>query len=277
MPKILLIEDDRNILTGLIDNLSMEGYQIETASDGNLGLQLAEKEGIDLIILDVMLPGMGGFDVCRRLKEKGNKTPIIILSARGQESDKVLGLELGADDYVSKPFSPNELMMRVKAVLRRTARAEPEGIKFGQIAIDFTRYEVTKNGKGIKLTAISAGDYKLELAPWAPLTAEAKARLKGEVDAVYQGFTAAVARGRGVPVADVRGGYGKGRSLRAIEALAAGLIDGIETVPHLLARLARGERMARTARVAASEPAPIPLVADDVAALDRALALYAHV
>ena len=153
MPKILLIEDDRNILTGLIDNLSMEGYQIETASDGNLGLQLAEKEGIDLIILDVMLPGMGGFDVCRRLKEKGNKTPIIILSARGQESDKVLGLELGADDYVSKPFSPNELMMRVKAVLRRTARAEPEGIKFGQIAIDFTRYEVTKNGKGIKLTA----------------------------------------------------------------------------------------------------------------------------
>jgi len=131
--------------------------------------------------------------------------------------------------------------------------------------------------EGIKLTAISAGDYKLELAPWAPLTAEAKARLKGEVDAVYQGFTAAVARGRGVPVADVRGGYGKGRSLRAIEALAAGLIDGIETVPHLLARLARGERMARTARVAASEPAPIPLVADDVAALDRALALYAHV
>lgn len=153
MAKILIIEDDRNILTGLVDNLSMEGYQVETASDGNLGLQLAGKEGIDLIILDVMLPGMGGFDVCRRLKEKGNKTPIIILSARGQESDKVLGLELGADDYVSKPFSPNELMMRVKAVLRRTSRPEPQGVKFGQIAVDFTKYEVLKGGKEIKLTA----------------------------------------------------------------------------------------------------------------------------
>src|SRR5688572_7060960 len=102
MSTILVIEDDQSILTGLVDNLTMEGYRTFTAADGKAGLKLAEDSGPDLIILDVMMPGMDGFEVLRRLREKAVKTPVIILSARGQESDKVLGLELGADDYVSK-------------------------------------------------------------------------------------------------------------------------------------------------------------------------------
>lgn len=153
MQKILIIEDDQNILTGLVDNLAMEGFETRTASDGKTGLAMAEEGGVDLIILDIMLPGMHGFDVCRRLREKGTKIPVIILSARGQESDKVLGLELGADDYVSKPFSPNELIMRVKAVLRRTTIAEPDVVTFGAIKIDFPRYEAMKGGAPVKLTA----------------------------------------------------------------------------------------------------------------------------
>lgn len=153
MQKILIIEDDQNILTGLVDNLAMEGFETKTASDGKTGLAMAEEGGVDLIILDIMLPGMHGFDVCRRLREKGTKIPVIILSARGQESDKVLGLELGADDYVSKPFSPNELIMRVKAVLRRTSIAEPDVVTFGTIKIDFPRYEAMKGETPVKLTA----------------------------------------------------------------------------------------------------------------------------
>ncbi|MFH0799984.1 MAG: response regulator transcription factor [Pseudomonadota bacterium] len=151
---MLVIEDDLNILTGLVDNLTMDGYQVKTACDGITGLKLAEEGGIDLIILDIMMPGMDGFNVCRRLKEKKSTVPIIILSARVQESDKVLGLELGADDYVSKPFSPRELMMRIKAVLRRTAAPPLEAaMTFGDIKIDFQKYEAAKNGKLLKFTA----------------------------------------------------------------------------------------------------------------------------
>lgn len=153
MSTILVIEDDPSILTGLVDNLTMEGYQTLTASDGKTGVQLAEEGRPDLIILDVMIPGMDGFEVCRRLREKGIKIPVIILSALAQSSDKVLGLELGADDYVSKPFSPHELMMRIKAVLRRTTTPEPEVVTFGNLKFDFPRYEVTKNGQPVKLTA----------------------------------------------------------------------------------------------------------------------------
>src|SRR3989338_5485242 len=152
MHKILVIEDDQSSLTGLIDNFRMEGYETVSASDGLTGLELAQ-EGVDLIILDGMLPKMDGFEVCRHLKEKGTKTPVIILSACGQESDKLLGLELGADDYVSKPFSPQELMMRVKAVLRRTSAPEPEVAVFGNLRFDFQKYEITKDGKPVKLTA----------------------------------------------------------------------------------------------------------------------------
>src|SRR3989338_8880736 len=160
MHKILVIEDDQSSLTGLIDNFRMEGYETVSASDGLTGLELAQ-EGVDLIILDGMLPKMDGFEVCRHLKEKGTKTPIIILSARGQESDKVLGLELGADDYVSKPFSPRELIMRVKAVLRRTTTPEPKGLAFGSLKFDFPRYEITKNGQPVKLTASEFAILKL--------------------------------------------------------------------------------------------------------------------
>ncbi|MBI2340746.1 MAG: response regulator transcription factor [Deltaproteobacteria bacterium] len=153
MSTILIIEDDESILTGLVDNLSMEGYRTRTARDGKAGLQMAEEGGADLIILDIMMPGMDGFQICRHLRGKGNRTPIIVLSARGQEADKVLGLELGADDYITKPFSPQELMMRVKAVLRRTSAPEPEAVAFGNLKFDFKRYEVTKEEKLLKLTA----------------------------------------------------------------------------------------------------------------------------
>lgn len=171
MATILLIEDDQNILTGLVDNLTMDGYQTKTACDGITGLRLAEEGGIDLIILDITIPGLDGFNVCRHLKEKKNKVPIIILSARIQESDKVLGLELGADDYVSKPFSPQELMLRIKAVLRRTAAPPPGTATFGDTKIDFQKYEVTKNGKPLKFTANEFTILKLLLQyPGVPIS-----------------------------------------------------------------------------------------------------------
>ncbi|MBI4365182.1 MAG: response regulator transcription factor [Deltaproteobacteria bacterium] len=153
MATILVIEDDQSILTGLVDNFTMEGYKTLTAADGTTGLKLATEAVPDLVILDVMLPGMDGFEVCRRLREKASNVPIIIVSAQGRESDKVLGLQLGADDYVSKPFSPHELMMRVKAVLRRTQTPEPKAVQFGRVTVNFTKYEVTKDGQPVNLTA----------------------------------------------------------------------------------------------------------------------------
>ena len=119
MPKILIVEDDKHILTGLEDNLAMAGYKTVIARDGREALAQAKDKSPDLIILDIMLPKLDGFEVCRELRKSGSNVPIIILSARAQESDKVLGLELGADDYVTKPFSPRELLTRVKTVLRR--------------------------------------------------------------------------------------------------------------------------------------------------------------
>lgn len=153
MATILVIEDDKSILTGLVDNLTMEGYRTVTAPDGKTGLTLATETAPDLILLDVMIPDMDGFEVCRRLRERGIRTPIIITSALGRESDKVLGLELGADDYVSKPFSPHELMMRVKAVLRRAVAPEPARLMFDRLTVDFAKYEVTKDGQPVNLTA----------------------------------------------------------------------------------------------------------------------------
>lgn len=153
MSKILVVEDDNSIRTGLVDNLTMQGYQVVNAPDGETGLKLAKDSEPDLIILDIMMPGMGGFEFCRQLRSQSLHVPVIILSARGAESDKVLGLELGADDYVSKPFSPHELMMRVKAVLRRTHAPEPEVVEFSGIRLNFLKYEVTKRGKPVKLTA----------------------------------------------------------------------------------------------------------------------------
>ena len=153
--KILIVEDDRNIMTGLVDNLEPEGYSVIMARDGRDALKQAMEKLPDLIILDIMIPKLNGFDVCKELKLQGSKASIIILSAKAQESDKVLGLELGADDYVTKPFSPRELVVRVKAVLRRAANGAKveDFFEFDGIRIDFRKYLILKAGKEIPLTA----------------------------------------------------------------------------------------------------------------------------
>ncbi|MFH0983896.1 MAG: response regulator transcription factor [Candidatus Omnitrophota bacterium] len=153
--KILIVEDDRNIMTGLVDNLESEGYSVLMARDGREALTQAKENSPDLMILDIMLPKMNGLEVCKELRRQGNKAPIIILSARAQEQDKVLGLELGADDYVTKPFSPRELVVRVKAVLRRaTYGAQVEDLwERDGLRIDFRKYMIFKDGQEIPLTA----------------------------------------------------------------------------------------------------------------------------
>src|SRR3990167_2216133 len=155
MNKILIVEDDPSIAIGLEDNLKMAGFHAVVARDGEEALEKVKKEKPDLIILDIMLPKMNGLDVCRKLKEQGSRVPVIILSALGQESDKVTGLELGADDYVTKPFSPRELIVRIKAVLRRvqTARGFGDTCEFDDVKIDFKKYQVFKAGKEIKFTS----------------------------------------------------------------------------------------------------------------------------
>jgi two-component system alkaline phosphatase synthesis response regulator PhoP len=156
MAKILIVEDEESILMALEDNLKMEGYEVESAVNGEEGLSKAKERQFDLIILDIMLPRLDGFEVCKRLRQAGNMTPILMLTAKSQEIDKVLGLELGADDYVTKPFSPRELLARVKALLRRSQQVR-EGISeaaFGDIEVDFKRYEVNKRGRPVYLTAL---------------------------------------------------------------------------------------------------------------------------
>lgn len=156
MSKILIIEDEESILMALEDHLTLEGYEVETARDGPSGLRKAGKTSLDLIILDIMLPGMDGFDVCKRLRGNGVQTPILMLTAKGQEVDKVLGLELGADDYVTKPFSPRELGARVKAILRRgrPAPATVDTCGFGNVKVDFRKYEATRNGESLEMTKL---------------------------------------------------------------------------------------------------------------------------
>lgn len=155
MPKILIVEDDKHILTGLVDNLTLEGYKTVIARDGKEALRQAKEHSPDLIILDIMLPKLNGFEVCRDLRKTGVNIPIIILSGRAEESDKVLGLELGADDYVTKPFSPRELLTRIKTVLRRVQTGGKVEYRhsFGDVRIDFKRYEAFKGQKEIKMTA----------------------------------------------------------------------------------------------------------------------------
>jgi DNA-binding response OmpR family regulator len=158
MSRILVIEDDASIRLGLEDTLRAKGYRVSVATRGAAGLELAQRERPDLIILDIMLPDIDGFEVCRRLKAGGRElagTPIIMLSARGAELDRVRGLELGADDYVTKPFSLMELLARVAAVLRRQARAEgePTLLEFGDVRIDFARQTAVKAGRPIELPA----------------------------------------------------------------------------------------------------------------------------
>jgi len=154
MPRILIVEDDRDIALGLEEDLGRHGYEFATVGDGEKALQRGKEEGWDLILLDLMLPRKDGFEVCQRLRLDGVKTPIIMLTAKTHEAEKVLGLELGADDYVTKPFSPRELRARIHAVLRRVS-VESGGIhRFGDCEVDFDRGEVRRAGTTLEMSAL---------------------------------------------------------------------------------------------------------------------------
>ncbi len=155
MPKILIVEDDESMATALRDGFEYEGYTATVARDGAAGARLAGEATPDLIILDVMLPKVSGLDVCREIRKNGNTVPIIMLTARGQEIDKVLGLKLGADDYVTKPFGFMELLARVEALLRRVSgrTAQTEGYEFADVTVDFKRAEARKKGKVLDLSS----------------------------------------------------------------------------------------------------------------------------
>ena len=152
---ILVIEDDLNILRGLKDNLKFEEYEVLTAVEGLEGLKLALEKAPDLILLDIMLPGLNGYDICRKVKEQKPEIPIVMLTARGKEVDKIAGLDLGADDYVTKPFSIPELLARIRAVLRRSSNRIPleEKYSFGNVVIDFKQCQTFVNNEEIHLSA----------------------------------------------------------------------------------------------------------------------------
>jgi len=150
--RILVVEDDVSILSGLSINLKVEGYEVLQAQDGRTGLQRAVDDKPDLVVLDVMLPEMNGYEVLKELRRRRVDVPVVMLSARGQEPDKILGLELGADDYVVKPFGLQELLARIKAVLRRRYPSG-EVVAFGEAAVDLERKAVTRNGEPVELTA----------------------------------------------------------------------------------------------------------------------------
>ncbi|NQT97908.1 MAG: response regulator transcription factor [Candidatus Marinimicrobia bacterium] len=155
--KILIIEDEVDLVKGLKINLVDEGYEVEWSFDGKEGLRKALDETPDLIILDIMLPGMDGLDVCKELRQKQCNIPIIMLTAKGSEIDKVIGLEIGADDYVTKPFSVRELLARVKAHLRRLKRENkflPNSYTIGDVEVDFTKYSAQRNKQTLEFTSI---------------------------------------------------------------------------------------------------------------------------
>lgn len=154
MSRILIVEDEPDIALGLEDDLKIEGHEVEIVSDGETASRRAREPGWELILLDVMLPKKDGFDVCRELRRAGVRTPIILLTAKTHEAEKVLGLELGADDYVTKPFSPRELRARIKAVLRRLEEPPPEVYRFGDVAVDFSRGEVRRAGTPVETTPL---------------------------------------------------------------------------------------------------------------------------
>ena len=154
MARILIVEDEPDIALGLKADLIKQGYDAETVSDGVEAIRRGTAEPWDLILLDIMLPKIDGFEVCRELRHAQVKTPIIMLTAKIQEAEMVLGLELGADDYVTKPFSPHELRARVKAVLRRFSDSSLGTYRFGDCEVDFDRAELRRNGKPIDVTAL---------------------------------------------------------------------------------------------------------------------------
>jgi DNA-binding response OmpR family regulator len=165
MKRILIIEDDRAILRGLKDNLEYDKYEVLTATDGEQGYCLIQEKKPDLIILDLMLPKMSGYELCRKVREEGLTTPILMLTARGEEVDRVLGLDLGADDYVTKPFSVPELLARVRAILRRVQQSKkgplPNELRFGKVVIDFKRFEARRAGKVLNMSRKEFGILRL--------------------------------------------------------------------------------------------------------------------
>ena len=157
MAKILIVEDDSAILLGLRENLAYEGHTVVEVTRGDKALETLAGAKPDLLILDIMLPGISGFEVCRRIRKDDRRLPILMLTARSDEVDKVMGLDLGADDYLTKPFSLSELLARVRALLRRTQLHEeselPSTLEFGQVRLDFISYVATRRGKPVHLTA----------------------------------------------------------------------------------------------------------------------------
>jgi len=154
MSRILIVEDDRDLAFGLSDDLQVEGYEVDVVADGETAIKRALEDHWDLILLDIMLPHKDGFEVCRQLRRSGVHTPIIMLTARAQDAEKILGLELGADDYITKPFNPRELRARVKAVLRRTEDETPEIYHFRDIEVDFSRGELRRAGIPVDVTPL---------------------------------------------------------------------------------------------------------------------------
>lgn len=155
--RLLVVEDNRDILANLADYLALKGYEVDCARDGLTGLHLAATNHYDLIVLDVMLPGMDGFALCRELRARGHGMPVLMLTARSQVVDKVVGLKLGADDYLTKPFSPRTLLARVRAVLRRAGAERPEPLTAGAISLDLERRAVVvAGGAAVRLTPLEA-------------------------------------------------------------------------------------------------------------------------
>lgn len=156
--KVLLVEDEAGLILTLTDRLQNEGFRVKSATDGEAGFSLAAGENFDLIVLDVMLPKKNGYDVCRDLRQKGIMTPVLMLTAKGETIDKVLGLKLGADDYLTKPFEVIELLARIEALLRRATKNNQENsvetFSFGDVSVDFRRAEVFKSGKSVELSAM---------------------------------------------------------------------------------------------------------------------------
>jgi two-component system alkaline phosphatase synthesis response regulator PhoP len=154
MPKILIVEDEPDMVLGLKDNFEFEGYEVLTAPDGASGLERARSAKPDVVILDIMLPKLSGLEVCKTLRSEGFEAPIVMLTARGQEIDKVVGLELGADDYVTKPFSIRELLARVRAILRRTdgTKKRLSRYRFSDLELDFEAYRAKKGGDALDLS-----------------------------------------------------------------------------------------------------------------------------
>jgi len=158
MRSVLIVEDNEAMLRGLEDNFELKGYRVKIARDGEQGLKTALTENPDLIILDIMLPKMNGYEICSQVRKKNLDMPIIMLTAKDQESDVILGLNLGADDYVTKPFSIKELLARAEAFMRRRGKEEPEVYEFGDCRLDIVASTLTRNGSEVKITP---GEFKM--------------------------------------------------------------------------------------------------------------------